>query len=272
MTLVVVQDQGGREYQEDRYVAFSVGGAGENAVAVYGVLDGHGGDAVSSFAAALLPKIMMRDMAGHDAVGPARVAKCVGALVHMLPAEIARGAGSTLALVVKTKTNVYVVNIGDSRTVIDEGDGHLLATIDHKPSEPEEERRIVSNGGVVVPAAPGDVPRVNGILALSRAIGDTHLGPAITWEPDIYDLARSPGAAAGGPEDQQLIVVATDGVWDVFGGVEVVRFIRTNVKKRRRGGAATADAVRAVLRSLVAECRTRGSDDNITIIVDHPEL
>ena len=42
---------------------------------------------------------------------------------------------------------------------------------DHKPDNAEEKERVLAAGGYVRECA-GDVPRVNGELAVSRAVGD----------------------------------------------------------------------------------------------------
>lgn len=80
-----------------------------------------------------------------------------------------------------TKNNVlYVSNAGDSRAVISTRDGKAIAlSTDHKPRRKSEEDRIKGAGGTV------DMGRVNGSLALSRAIGDFRfkLNPSLT--PDL---------------------------------------------------------------------------------------
>ena len=44
---------------------------------------------------------------------------------------------------------VYVANVGDSRAVLSCGEGRTVraVTIDHKPSEDSERKRIQENGG-----------------------------------------------------------------------------------------------------------------------------
>jgi protein phosphatase 1G len=67
--------------------------------------------------------------------------------------------------VVQGKT-LYVANAGDSRCVLCRGLTTKALTTDHKPTNPDEERRIIDAGGFVTEG------RVNGCLNLSRAIGD----------------------------------------------------------------------------------------------------
>ena len=65
-----------------------------------------------------------------------------------------------------TGSEIYCANAGDSRTVMCERGQAVELSFDHKPDLPEERNRIMKAGGEVVEG------RVNGMLALSRAIGD----------------------------------------------------------------------------------------------------
>jgi len=87
----------------------------------------------------------------------------------------------------------------------------IQITVDHKPDHPEEEKRIVSKGGVVTKQTNKQgktISRVNGMLAVSRALGDGFLSPYVTPEPqvDSFDI--------GSKDD--VLVLACDGVWDVI--------------------------------------------------------
>jgi serine/threonine protein phosphatase PrpC len=69
-----------------------------------------------------------------------------------------------------TKDKIIVANAGDSRAVLAKLVNNELTaidlSIDHKPDLDDERNRIEECGGYV------DMNRVNGVLALSRAIGD----------------------------------------------------------------------------------------------------
>ena len=81
-----------------------------------------------------------------------------------------------------------------------------------QPNRPDELARIKSLGGSVLFHG---VWRVNGILAVSRAVGDRILKPVVTAKPEIKMVTL-------GPADK-WIVIATDGLWDVFSHVEVCK-------------------------------------------------
>ena len=70
-----------------------------------------------------------------------------------------------------TPMEIYCANAGDSRTVMSEKGNAVDLSKDHKPELPEERSRIIKAGGDVMDG------RVNGMLALSRAMGDFDYKP-----------------------------------------------------------------------------------------------
>ena len=83
--------------------------------------------------------------------------------------NVARYAGCTATVVLISQTHYFCANSGDSRTVLARSQGPKMCeplSFDHKPSNPQEKNRIESAGGFV------EEDRVNGSLALSRALGD----------------------------------------------------------------------------------------------------
>ena len=54
---------------------------------------------------------------------------------------------------------------------------------------------------------PGDVPRVNGQLAVSRAFGDKSLKSHLRSDPDIQEIDIN--------NNTEVLVLASDGLWKV---------------------------------------------------------
>eukprot|EP01080_Neovahlkampfia_damariscottae_P012009 gene12009-5409_t len=120
--------------------------------------------------------------------------------------------GATAAVVYIKGTKCYVANAGDSRVVISrDGKAHRLS-VDHKPDDDSEKRRIREVGGFVADG------RVNGIMGVSRAIGDNFLDPMIIHDPftKVIDLN----------EKDNFIIIACDGVWDVVSDSDAVKEIQ----------------------------------------------
>lgn len=118
--------------------------------------------------------------------------------------EVALG-GSTAVVVLLTPEHIVVANCGDSRAVLYRGGKAIPLSFDHKPDRPDELARIEAAGGRVIFV---NGARVEGILAMSRAIGDKYLKPIVSSEPEITFTKRQ-------PEDECLIL-ASDGLWDVL--------------------------------------------------------
>jgi serine/threonine protein phosphatase PrpC len=94
--------------------------------------------------------------------------------------------GSTACVVYlnnqEDETSLITANVGDSRAVLSRNKSAIELSVDHKPNSPSEKSRIEALGGKVVwvgevdkktgrPIEETGVYRVNGNLALSRALG-----------------------------------------------------------------------------------------------------
>ena len=77
------------------------------------------------------------------------------------------GAGCTACVCLITQEHIFCSNSGDSRAILVNKAGKVTElSHDHKPDDPGEMKRIKAGGGFV------DDGRVQGIIAVSRAIGD----------------------------------------------------------------------------------------------------
>lgn len=75
-------------------------------------------------------------------------------------------AGSTAVTILIKDNKLYCANVGDSRAIASINGKVEELSLDHKPGNEIELKRITEAGGWV------DCNRVNGNLALSRALGD----------------------------------------------------------------------------------------------------
>lgn len=65
-----------------------------------------------------------------------------------------------------TKKTVYIASVGDSQCIISANKSQRVFSVEHKPNHPDERRRIEAAGGKV------KNNRVNGLLSMSRSLGD----------------------------------------------------------------------------------------------------
>ncbi|KAI5382207.1 hypothetical protein KIW84_UN0081, partial [Lathyrus oleraceus] len=86
--------------------------------------------------------------------------------------------------------NLVVSNAGDCRAVISRGGVAEALTSDHRPSREDERERIETSGGYVDLCR--GVWRIQGSLAVSRAIGDRHLKQWVTAEPETKVISIEP--------------------------------------------------------------------------------
>lgn len=133
-------------------------------------------------------------------------------------------SGSTAAAVMISPRYIYFINCGDSRTLLCHDGQVVFYTEDHKPFNPREKERIQNAGGSVT------LQRVNGSLAVSRALGDFDF-KEVDWrpqteqlvspEPEVYELERTP--------EDEFLILACDGVWDAIGNEELCAFVRSRL-------------------------------------------
>ncbi|KAK1311692.1 Protein phosphatase 2C 37 [Acorus calamus] len=158
--------------------------------------------------------------------------------------------GSTAVVAVVTADKIVVANCGDSRAVLCRNGSPVPLSTDHKPDRPDELQRIQSAGGRVIY---WDGARVLGVLAMSRAIGDSYLKPYVVAEPEVTVTERGEG--------DECLILASDGLWDVVSNGTACEVVRMCL----RGGSEKACSDAAMLLSKLA--LARNSSDNVSVVV-----
>uniref|UniRef100_H3CQJ4 Protein phosphatase 1L n=1 Tax=Tetraodon nigroviridis TaxID=99883 RepID=H3CQJ4_TETNG len=158
-------------------------------------------------------------------------------------------AGTTCLVALLSDKELTVANVGDSRGVLCDKNGNAVPlSHDHKPYQLKERKRIKKAGGFI---SFNGSWRVQGILAMSRSLGDYPLKNlnVVIPDPDImsFDLDKL---------QPQFMILATDGLWDTFSNDEAVRFIRERLDEPHFGA-----------KSIVLQSFYRGCPDNITVMV-----
>ncbi|KIZ03468.1 hypothetical protein MNEG_4488, partial [Monoraphidium neglectum] len=171
--------------------------------------------------------------------------------------EVGELVGSTAVVAVIGRGEVHLAHCGDSRAVLCRKGAAISLTTDHKPDRSDEAARVKASGGRVVFKA--GTHRVMGLLAMSRALGDHFLRPYVIADPEITSFQRS--------SDDELLILATDGLWDVFAAQEAVNLALRSAQRARARGASRTAACRVASGVLMRAAVTRGSRDNITVVV-----
>ena len=273
--------QGRRDEMEDDAVVAQLGPD----VWYYAVLDGHGGAHASKHFANVIPGALLERMRLRQRIGllpPSEHTR------YNLDEDVVRSGareafmkedkkyydqehnridGTTLTSVLITPTHIYTINLGDSRTIIQQGD-NLYATVDHKPNDKNERKRVETAGGFVREG------RVMKILAVSRALGDNEFKSNATYFDaqngsssgddislstenlvrDSYFYERSmvspvPVVQSYERMGDETIIVACDGAYDVLHNNEIIEIYE-----------------RGQCKAIVGQALLRGSTDNITVM------
>jgi serine/threonine protein phosphatase PrpC len=249
--LFVVEDIGGRPYQEDRHSVKMNIIPGYDYVAIF---DGHGGFQVAEFLKFHLKTFVEKHLL--TAASPADALTAAFQDAHdAMPKNISYTTGSAVVVIIRHKNDIWVANAGDSRAIQITKQGVNALSIDHKPDRIDEFHRINSIGGFVS-SGPMDVPRVQGNLALSRSIGDKYLYPYVICTPEVKQFRLT--------KDSKYIVLATDGLWDVLSNEEVGGMVMQLMSTR--GTDSKKKTGQECVHLLLDESKKRHSEDNVTIV------
>jgi len=174
------------------------------------------------------------------------------------------GCTAVAALIVPqegaTGRKIYVANAGDSRSVLGLSGEAKAMSYDHKPGNPEEHSRILNAGGFV------EFDRVNGNLALSRAIGDFEFkqNGALPAEKQIV-TADPQVISHDWTGEEEFLVLACDGIWDCLSNQQVVDLVRRGVAQGKELDVITEDIID---RCLAPDAEVGGIGcDNMTLLI-----
>lgn len=117
---------------------------------------------------------------------------------------------------------------------------------DHRCGDIHEQRRVSNAGGIMINN------RVNGMLAVTRSLGDLSMkdyvvGAPYTTESELSEVA------------EELLVIACDGLWDVSSDEKSLQLASTSIKEGKTALAASRDLLNHAL--------VEFSVDNLTILV-----
>lgn len=265
-------------------------------LSLFGVYDGHGGDMVAHYMAShfkdhlLATNLLAPGMAEETFSSVSQRAfetslmSIDDELRHLDDVESGKDqSGSTSVMTLLSPGHIVCANTGDSRAVLSRSGVAIPLSYDHKPYNPGEKDRIEAAGGHV------KFNRVNGDLAVSRAVGDFVYKrcesvpaeqQAVTAFPEIVAHARE-------PEKDEFIVLACDGIWDVMDNQQVVDKVHDLLRDGRPEpepipANASADDeepapppqaeerpwdLGAVCECLIDCCLHKGSRDNMSVII-----
>lgn len=266
--------QGWRPEMEDSHIAVDMPSLPDHTFLA--VFDGHGGAGAAIFAAKNMVNCLEKTKqwkmyvaaykssasdpdADLDILGEAIIQAFQdtdeGMKIHQEASSGKDTSGCTSVTAMITPRHILCANAGDSRCVLGTNRMAKGLSEDHKPEGEIEKKRIESAGGTV------QWKRVNGDLAVSRALGDFQykdrpdLPPKdqkVTNFPDITIHTRSP--------QDDVLLLACDGLWDVMTNNEAIDLVRKIL-------GSGVEQVALVAEEVVDVALEKGSRDNISAIV-----
>ncbi len=94
---------------------------------------------------------------------------------------------------------LYTANVGDARIVLCRNGKALRLSYDHNGSDENEGKRVSNAGGLILNN------RVNGVLAVTRALGDAYMKDLVTGHPYTTETVIQ-------PDLDEFLILACDGV------------------------------------------------------------
>ncbi|MED6206124.1 hypothetical protein PIB30_023988 [Stylosanthes scabra] len=257
-------DIGGRPYMEDTHICigdlakrfgYNNNLLSEEAVSFYGVFDGHGGKSAAQFVRDHLPRVIV-----EDADFPLELEKVVtksfldtDAELKTYSLESSLSSGTTALTAIIFGRSLLVANAGDCRAVLSRHGAAIEMSKDHRPYCIKERKRIESLGGFI------DDGYLNGQLGVTRALGDWHLegmketsgGGPLSAEPELKLMTLT--------KEDEFLIIASDGIWDVFRSQNAVDFARRRLQEH--------NDVKQCCKQIVEEAIKRGATDNLTVVM-----
>ncbi|CCE82113.1 Piso0_002810 [Millerozyma farinosa CBS 7064] len=145
----------------------------------------------------------------------------------------------------KHKRMLYTSNVGDSRIVLYRNGKSYRLTYDHKASDVNEMNRIRDTGGLIMKN------RVNGVLAVTRSLGDSYMKDLVIGNPFTTSTEITP--------DDEFLVLACDGLWDVISDDKACQFIADYFKSN----SDPHDAAQKLCQLAMDNSTT----DNVTVMI-----
>ncbi len=139
------------------------------------------------------------------------------------------------------KRRLYTANVGDSRIVLYRKDGSIRLTYDHKASDILEMQRVEQAGGLIMKS------RVNGMLAVTRSLGDKFFDSLVIGNPFTTSVEIT--------DDDHFLILACDGLWDIIEDQDACELIK-DIKDPNEAA-----------KCLVKYALEHGTTDNVTVMI-----
>ena len=177
-------------------------------------------------------------------------------------------SGSCAIIILLIDEYLYLANVGDSRCLISKNSGkdfEILNNI-HRPTEENEYKRIIENGGTIY-ISKNKIKRINpGRLSISRAIGDVTIkDPNFGGNKDILICEPEIKKIKIDFNNTDFILLASDGIFENLNYEDCIKGIWNvfNEKKFENIHEFLGNACDMVIKTALK----RNSSDNVTCVI-----
>uniref|UniRef100_A0A1I7UJP1 PPM-type phosphatase domain-containing protein n=1 Tax=Caenorhabditis tropicalis TaxID=1561998 RepID=A0A1I7UJP1_9PELO len=252
------QMKGQRHKQEDRFVAYPNGqyiNRGPDPVSLLAVFDGHGGHECSQYAAA-----HMWETWQYSRQTDADLCDQLVSALKFLDERMTernkkehwKGGTTAVCCAIDMEQKIIAFAwLGDSPGYIMSNLEFRKFTREHSPSDPDEARRVEANGGQLFVI--GGELRVNGVLNLTRALGDVAGRPMISNQAESFQKTID--------ASDYLVLLACDGISDVLNTSDLYNLVQAFVHQY------PVEEYNDLARFICNEAISAGSADNVTIVI-----
>ncbi|KAG8099886.1 hypothetical protein GUJ93_ZPchr0013g33974 [Zizania palustris] len=212
--------KGKSNHPMEDYLAAEYRQVGEHDLGLFAIFDGHLGHTVADFLHSNLFNNILKEpeFLTDTKAAIQKAYQLTDKNILERASELGRGGSTAVTAILisnEKSMKLVVANVGDSRAVISKNGVAKQLSVDH---EPNKERDSIEGKGGFVSNIPGDVPRVDGQLAVARAFGDRSLKMHLSSEPDVEEEHID--------ENTEFLILASDGLWKVMSNQEAVDEIK----------------------------------------------
>lgn len=240
--------QGWRLEMEDAHIAEEIGSRKDHVFLA--VFDGHGGAGAAIYAEHhMVPTLEKTEQWKQYLAGDAQDITLLGEALKVAFVQLDQDikkhqeqsggqdtSGCTSVTAIITPKYIICANAGDSRCCLGENGRAEPMSIDHKPYDDEERRRIEEAGGTV------QWKRVDGDLAVSRALGDFQYKNRPDLPADKQKVSCLPEIRVWERKlTDDVLLLACDGLWDVMSNDEAIEEVRSIFQSGERNAMLVAE-------------------------------
>ena len=160
--------------------------------------------------------------------------------------------GTTLLVAVVSEARISIGNVGDSCAYLLKKNGAMTkVTVDQHPGREDEVERIIGQNGLIT--GRGGVARVDGSIAVSRAIGDKPFKQFIIPDPECFHHEIQ--------EDDDLLILSSDGLFRVYSEEQLAKEIH---ELRNDEMSDLVDISRKITEE---SCTNYNCRDNVSLVI-----